>query len=104
MLVFSTQEELHLAESEGVFTPVQWEEIYDHAEKVCCMARSSAGDEDGDEEMTETNEDSNESTTEAYLRRIMRNKIEKDQEWKDSVSVRKLGFPEGDDYDTKQRT
>jgi len=78
VLAFTSKGDLLLAESEGIFSVQEWNEVYSEAERVCLGSMSS---EDADA-MRDEGEDDVQSGMVGFIKSTLRDKVETDLQWR----------------------
>lgn len=75
VFAFTSKGELLLAQSEGSFTPEQWEIAHDSAESICCGSATEKDRMQVEGEVQNAN-------LQQWLRDTVQDRIDKDQAWK----------------------
>ncbi|TVY39088.1 Exosome complex component, partial [Lachnellula subtilissima] len=75
VLAFTSQGELLVAESEGIFTLEDWDEVYETAKALCC-------DETAGEAIMQ-DEEENKGSLMGFVKSTLEEKVAKDLHWKD---------------------
>lgn len=75
-LAFTSQDELLLSESEGIFTPDEWTKVLELGQRICCHHQETGLDTamDGDGAASKSMKD--------FIRSVMETKIAGDLHWK----------------------
>ncbi|KAK3942196.1 hypothetical protein QBC46DRAFT_362848 [Diplogelasinospora grovesii] len=78
-LIFTSHDELLLAESEGDFTVQDWDQAYEVAYNVCCQAEAKKA---GTDMMIDDDNDASGSDMRHFIRSTMESKVAADLHWK----------------------
>lgn len=77
VLAFSSQRDLLVAESEGVFDVDIWERVFEEGKRIC------VGDESGEDD-SDAMDTGNNSGLQGVLRDVVGEKVNNDQRWKEA--------------------